>query len=121
MPAPRYRAPASRVLVGDFGPIGRLGLRSLLGSGQFEFANGGNADEVLARVVEGETEVVVLDRRMPEGPTAVARIAAEHPDVKVIVCSLDESTMSVFPAHGAAAYESPLNAERLAAAMENVR
>ena len=79
------------------------------------------ADDVLAKVEAGETEVVVLDGDMPQAFETASRIAAEHADVRVIVCSLDDTTMVVFPGQGAAAYETPLDPPRLAAAIREQR
>lgn len=108
-----------RVLVGDFGAIGTVGLGAMLDAEGLEFELSGlAAGDVLARVAAGETEVVVLDREMPEVLGTAARITAEHTEVLVIVCSLDETTMSVYPG-GGAAYEAPLDPLRLAAAIRS--
>jgi DNA-binding NtrC family response regulator len=108
------------VLIGDFGAIGGMGLRSFLTAEGVEFeSNGASVEEVTAHVVDGATKVVVLDRQMPGADAAVARISAEHPTVTVIVCSLDHPTMTVFPAHGGTTYESPLSAPMLACAVRS--
>jgi DNA-binding NarL/FixJ family response regulator len=110
------RVKAARVLVGDFGAIGAVGLRIMLDAEGVEFETSGpTAGDVLASVVPGETEVVVLDREMPDAVTAAARLAAEHPEVRVIVCSLDDTTMWVYPGDIGAAYGAPLDPPRLAA------
>ena len=106
------------VLVGDFGAIGTVGLGAMLESQGLDLeattiVDGGDD----ASYVTSETEVVVLDRAMPSSPEIAARIAAGHPDVRVIVCSLDETTMLVYPGGGAAPYEAPLDPPRLAAAI----
>lgn len=111
---------APKVLVADFGAIGAVGLGALLEAEGVDFETAGpTTKDVLAKVVAGETEVVVLDRDTPYAPGAAARIAAEHEDVRVIVCSLDATTMSVYPGHRRAAYEAPL--DRLAAAIREPR
>ena len=110
------------MLVGDFGAIGGVGLEAMLDAEGLEFeTNGSTARELIERVVEGETEVVVLDRQMPHALAAAEQILAEHAEVRVIVCSLDGTTMSVFPGRGADAYESPLDGPRLAAAIRKQR
>lgn len=75
------------------------------------------AGELSASVADAETEVVVLDRQMPRALDAAAQVTAQRPDVRVILCSLDDTTMSVFPEHGGTPYEAPLDAPRLAAAI----
>jgi DNA-binding NarL/FixJ family response regulator len=109
-----------RVLVGEFGAIGAVGLGELLDAEGLEFVLSGlTARGVLAKVAEGETEVVVLDREMPQARGTAERIAAEHAGVRVIVCSLDDTTMSVYPGRGGEAYEAPLDPPRLAAAIRS--
>ena len=106
---------AVRVLVGDFGGIGTVGVGVMLQAQGVEFET--SEGDVVSKVAAGETDVVVLDRGMPEALETAARIAAEHDDVRVIVCSLDDTSMLVFPGHGAPAYDAPLDPPRLAAAI----
>jgi DNA-binding NarL/FixJ family response regulator len=111
---------APKILIGDFGAIGGLGLREFLDDEGFTVVtNGATANEVLESLDDGEADVdvVVLDRHMPGVAGATERIGREHPDVKVILCSLDEPTMHVFPAWGGVSYESPLDADRLVLAV----
>jgi len=108
----------ARVLVGDFGAIGSVGLGAMLDAEGLAFETARpTAGELLARVAEGETDVVVLDRKMRHALGAAATIAAEHSHVRVIVCSLDDTMMSVFPEQGGPAYEAPLDPPRLASAI----
>ena len=112
----------ARIVVGEFGPIGAVGLGIMLDAEGLEFETTGVAErELLATVADEETEVVVLDREMPQALRAAAQVAAERPDVRVILCSLDDTTMSVYPEHGGAPYEAPLDAPRLAAAIRERR
>jgi DNA-binding NarL/FixJ family response regulator len=109
---------APKILIGDFGAIGGLGLREFLDAEGFSVVtNGATADEVLESLEYDEADVVVLDRQMPDVAGATERIGEEHPDIKVILCSLDEPTMRVFPAWGGASYEWPLDADRLVLAV----
>jgi DNA-binding NarL/FixJ family response regulator len=106
------------VLVGDFGTIGTVGLEAMLESQGLNLETSTVAEEdLLAKVSAGTTEVVVLDSGIPHALETAARITAEHTDVRVIVCSLDDTTMMVFSGQGAAPYEAPLDPPRLAAAV----
>jgi len=107
------------VLVGDFGAIGTVGIRAMLESAGLDLRTTTivDGDDDISYVTPGETEVVLLDRGMPRSLETAAQIAAEHPDVRVIVCSLDETTMLVYPMGGAPPFEAPLEPARLAAAV----
>ncbi len=108
-----------RVLVGEFGAIGAVGLGAMLDDEGLEFELSGlTAGDVLAKVAAGETEVVVLDREMPHALGTAARIAAEHAEVRVIVCSLDDTTMSVYPGRAARRTRPRSTRRRLAAAIQ---
>ena len=110
----------ARVLVGDFGAIGTVGLGAMLDAEGLDFETSGrSAEDVLARLSAGDADVVVLDRHMPQALSTAARIAADHDEVLVIVCSLDDTTMLVFPGGGEPAYEAPLDPPRLAAAIKD--
>ena len=111
---------AVAVLVGDFGAIGTVGIGAMLESEGLDLRTTTIVDgEDISYVKPGETEVVVLDRNMPRSLETAALIAAEHPDVRVIVCSLDETTMLVYPGGGAPPFEAPLDPPRLAAAIRD--
>jgi DNA-binding NarL/FixJ family response regulator len=107
------------VLVGDFGAIGTVGIGAMLESQGLDLQTTtivGGGDNV-SYVTPGETEVVLLDRGLPHSLETAAQIAARHPDVRVIVCSLDETTMLVYPGGRAEPFEAPLDPPRLAAAI----
>ena len=105
------------VLVSDFGAIGTVGLEAMLKSQGLDLQTSTVTEEdALARVSAGKAEVVVLDSRLPHALEKAARITADA-DVRVIVCSLDDTTMVVFPGQGAAPYEATLDPTRLAAAL----
>jgi DNA-binding NarL/FixJ family response regulator len=106
------------VLVGDFGAIGTVGLGAMLEAQGLDLQTTTiAAGDDFSDAIPDETEVVVLDRSMPRVLETAARIAADHADMRVIVCSLDDTTMLVYPRHGAAPYEAPLDPSRLAAAI----
>jgi DNA-binding NarL/FixJ family response regulator len=110
------------VLVGDFGAIGAVGLGAMLESEGLDLQTTTIVDgDDISYVTPGETKVVVLDRGMPRSLEIAAQIAAQHPDVRVIVCSLDETTMLVYPGGGAPPSEAPLDPSRLAAAIRERR
>lgn len=113
---------AVAVLVGDFGTIGTVGLGAMLETqGLGLQTRAVESGDDLSYVTPGETQVVVLDRGMPDAEQTAARIAAEHPEVRVIVCSLDDTTMLVYPGSDAPPYEAPLDLPRLAAAIREDR
>ena len=108
------------VLVGDFGAIGTVGLGAMLESQGLDLQTTTIASgEDLA--IPDETEVVLFDRGMPEALETAAQLAADRADVRVIVCSLDDTTMLVYPGHGAAPYEAPLDPRRLAETIREPR
>ena len=110
------------VLVGDFGAIGTAGVEAMLASQGLHLETSTVAEEdVLAKVSAGTTEVVVLESSMPHALETAARIADEHKHLRVIVCSLDDTTMLVFPGQGATPYEARLDPPKLAAAIREKR
>jgi DNA-binding NarL/FixJ family response regulator len=108
----------TRVLLVDSGGVGTRGLRDALSAEGFELdSDDAPIDDVLDALALDAPDVVVLDLETDDALAAAERIASEHPSVKVIVCSLDEPTMRVFPAWGGAPYEARLDPDRLAAAV----
>jgi DNA-binding NarL/FixJ family response regulator len=105
------------VLVGDFGTIGTAGLGAMLESQGLDLRTVTLTADDLSHVIAAETKAVVLDRGLPDALETAERVAAQFPDVRVIVCSLDTTTMLVYPGHGAQPYESSLDPTRLAAAI----
>jgi DNA-binding NarL/FixJ family response regulator len=78
-----------RVLIVDDHPVVRDGLRGMLGGQPDLTVVGEAADgrEALAAISQHEPDVVLMDLRMPvlDGVGAITRLAAVHPDVRVIV------------------------------------
>jgi len=106
------------VLVGDFGTVGTAGLEAMIeAQGLGLTTRTLPVQEIASGVSEGGTRVVVLDGGMPDARETALRIGVEHADIRVIVCSLDDTTMLVFPGRGEAPYEAPLDPPRLAAAI----
>jgi DNA-binding NarL/FixJ family response regulator len=88
---------AIRVFLVDDHKVVRRGLRMFLSVhddievvGEAE-----NGREALARIAQVDADVVLMDLRMPEldGPTAIARLSADHPEIRVIALTsfTDES------------------------------
>jgi NarL family two-component system response regulator LiaR len=101
---------AIRVLIVDDHAIVREGLRAFLGMlPDIELTGeAGGGEEALAAVARGKPEIVLMDLVMPgmDGIEATRRLAAEHPEVKVIALtsfSDDEKLYPVIKA-GAVAY-----------------
>ena len=78
-----------RVLVADDHAVVRTGLTQLVGTfeGVELVGAAANGEEAVALCAERTPDVVLMDLEMPvlDGIGATARIAAEHPDVAVVV------------------------------------
>lgn len=110
----------SRVLIGGFGAIARLGLRDVLDEEGFDVVAEQSApEELLALLTRVRPDVVLLDLETESSAELAARICSDFPSVKVIACSPEESTMRVFPPfHHGESYLSELDPVALA---ESVR
>ena len=84
-----------RVLLADDHLLVRAGIRSLLAGlpGVVVVAEASNWREVLQLVPMHQPNVVLMDIMMPElnGLDATARIVAKHPDVRVVILSMNSS------------------------------
>jgi DNA-binding NarL/FixJ family response regulator len=96
-----------RILLADDHPLFRDGLRALLGSIEDgvvvgEAATGG---EAVARTLELQPDVVVMDLHMPElsGIEATRQIVETSPHVGVLVLTMNENDDAVFAAMRAGA------------------
>ena len=88
-----------RVLIVDDHPVVRDGLRGMLG-GQPDLivvGEAGDGREALAAVAQHEPDVVLMDLRMPvlDGVGAITRLAAMHPDVRVLVLTTYEEDQDI--------------------------
>jgi DNA-binding NarL/FixJ family response regulator len=88
-----------RLVVVDDHPVVRDGLRGMLAAQPYlelagEAADGAEAVAVVARV---RPDVVLMDLRMPgmDGVTAIGRLKAEHPEVRVLVLTTYDTDADV--------------------------
>lgn len=114
------REAVPRVLIGDFGVIARLGLREFLRERGFEVvAEKEAADGIIDRLTSVRPDVVVLDLDTDSARGLAARITSDFPSIKVVICSVEEPTMWVFPPfHHGEYYTSALSPALLAEAIE---
>lgn len=107
----------TRVLMGDFTALQRLGLEDILqrdGVELIEVPNG----VVVQRLVDVLPDVVVFDSDAAEVDTLVALITHLYPRITVIACSSVVPVMRVFPSlHHGESYTSPLEPALLASAI----
>ncbi|MGH3996881.1 MAG: response regulator, partial [Pseudonocardiaceae bacterium] len=91
-----------RIVVADDHPIFRAGMVTILRDLPGVEVVGQAADgvEALDAVAQHRPDVVLMDLRMPRvgGLEATARIATEHPDIGVVVLTMDSDDDSVFAA-----------------------
>ena len=91
-----------RVVLVDDHPVFRQGMRAVLDELDdiAVVAEAADGEEAVRVVSEHVPDVVLMDLRMPGvgGLEATARIAASHPEVKVLVLTMDEDDHSVFAA-----------------------
>ena len=93
-----------RILVADDHEVMRMGLRNLLESipGWSVYAGAATGNEAVELALLSSPDVVIMDITMPEmnGFEAAARIAAERPDIPIIMFSLhlSEDIVSRFKA-----------------------
>jgi DNA-binding NarL/FixJ family response regulator len=99
-----------RVLIADDHPVFRDGLRTLLSSSEgFEVVgDAANGTEAVARALELQPDVVVMDLNMPEldGIEATRTLVQASPHMRVLVLTMFDDDDSVFAAMraGAAGY-----------------
>lgn len=108
----------TRVLMGDFSALHRLGLQDILRVDGIELMDTAGAD-VLARVLEALPDVIVLDLDERTTVELVHVIVHRFPAVKVVACSSLHPTMRVFPPlHYGEFYESDLDPALLTSAVQ---
>jgi CheY-like chemotaxis protein len=86
----------TRVLMGDFSALHRLGFQEILRGDGIELVETTDAD-VVDRLVEALPDVIVLDLDRHDVMDLVHRIVHQFPSVKVVACSSAHPTMRVFP------------------------
>jgi AmiR/NasT family two-component response regulator len=108
----------TRVLMGDFSALHRLGFEDILRVDGIELVETAGAD-VVGRLVEALPDVVVLDLDQHETPALVRRIVHEFPTVKVVACSSAQPMMRVFPPlHYGESYTTDLDPALLTSAIQ---
>jgi AmiR/NasT family two-component response regulator len=112
--------PLRQVLIGDFGVVARMGLRTLLAEEGLEVLEAAQTRrEIIARLNDVQPDVVLLDLDRDAAPELGARISAAFPAMNVIACSYDEPIMRVFPPfHHGESYIAPFTRARFAAALK---
>jgi DNA-binding NarL/FixJ family response regulator len=86
----------TRVLMGDFSALHRLGFEDILRVEGIELVETVAAD-LVGRLVEALPDVIVLDLDLDGTLELVRRIVYQFPAVKVIACSSESPTMRIFP------------------------
>ena len=108
----------TRVLMGDFSALHRLGLEDILRTDGIELMDAAGTD-VLARLLEALPDVIVLDLDKLNTGALVHEIVHRYPAVKVVACSASHPMMRVFPPlHYGEFYESDLDPALLASVVQ---
>ena len=108
----------TRVLMGDFEALHRLGLEDILRVDGIELMHTAGTD-VLDRLLEALPDVIVLDLDKCTTDDLVHVIVHRFPRVKVVACSSSQPTMRVFPPlHYGEFYESDLDPALLTSAVQ---
>ena len=91
-----------RVVIADDHPVFRAGMVSVLEDlpDVEVVGQAGDGEEAVAAASEHRPDVVLMDLRMPGvgGLEATARIRVEHPEVAVVVLTMDSDDDSIFAA-----------------------
>lgn len=111
----------TRVLLGQFGAVVKLGLEDLFATEDLDVKTAPAAmTEMLDAVAEDAPDVVLLDLDSQGVPRVVGEIARRFPQVKVVACSSTEPSMRVYPAYRQNEfYESPLSPQSLVMALKS--
>jgi DNA-binding NarL/FixJ family response regulator len=108
----------TRVLMGDFSALHRLGLKDILRVDGIELMETTGVD-VMGRLVEALPDVIVLDLDKRATPGLVKEIVHRFPSVKVVACSSWQPRMRIFPPlHYGEFYESDLDPALLTSAVQ---
>jgi two-component system nitrate/nitrite response regulator NarL len=88
-----------RILMADDHPLFLEGLRgSLESDGGFEIVGEAReGSQVMPLIHQTDPDAVVLDMHMPgiDGIACISRIRRSYPDVKIVMCSMEEATEQV--------------------------
>ncbi|MEY2570437.1 MAG: hypothetical protein QOE63_787 [Acidimicrobiaceae bacterium] len=106
----------ARVLIGDFNPVMRLGLRELLIEAGCEVVAEDATDhgDLVDRLARSLPDVLVLDL---EDEDVARAVSVAFPSIKVIVCATSGESMRIFPRfHRGESFATPMSAENLAEA-----
>jgi hypothetical protein len=107
----------TRVLMGDFSALHRLGLEDILRVDGIELMDAGS--DVLARLLEALPDVIVLDLDKTATIDLVHVIVHRFPAVKVVACSASHPLMRIFPPlHYGEFYETDLDPALLTSAVQ---
>ncbi|MBN2002253.1 MAG: response regulator transcription factor [Anaerolineae bacterium] len=91
-----------RILIADDHPVVRSGLRALLASQpDFEVvADAGNGEEASTLSVSHTPDVILMDLQMPvlDGLSAIRRICARQPEVRILVLTTYDTDADIVPA-----------------------
>jgi AmiR/NasT family two-component response regulator len=105
----------TRVLLGDFGAVVRLGFEEALRGDGFQVVEA-SAQDLREKVMAVLPDVVMIDLDADDAYGLAAEVVTRFPSVKVIACSSAEPTMRVFPPfHGGESYVVELGLAELAA------
>jgi DNA-binding NarL/FixJ family response regulator len=108
----------TRVLMGDFEALHRLGLEDILRVDGIELMQTAGTD-VLDQLLEALPDVIVLDLDKCTTGDLVRVIVHRFPRVKVVACSSSHPMMRVFPPlHYGEFYESDLDPALLTSAVQ---
>jgi DNA-binding NarL/FixJ family response regulator len=108
----------TRVLMGDFEALHRLGLEQILRVDGIELVDTAGTN-VLDRLLEALPDVIVLDLDKQSTGALVREIVHRYPRVKVVACSSQEPMMRIFPPlHYGEFYESDLDPALLTSAVQ---
>lgn len=111
----------TRVLLGHFGAVVKLGLEDLFAVEDMEVVTAPHTvSAMLEAVADGAPDVVLLDLDSRGVQRVVGKIARKFPEVKIVACSSTEPSMRVYPAYRQdQSYESALSPEALVEALKS--
>lgn len=106
----------TRVLMGDFSALHRLGLQSILTRDGIELTE---TTDVFDALLQALPDVIVLDLDQRDVLDLVHRIVRLFPSVKVVACSSARPLMRIFPPlHYGESYTTELDPALLASAVQ---